>query len=241
MINQRKSAPLSLEDEKSTERFLKFTPCLFVVIFLLFLQTSLISQTCTNDPAQHSTGKFGTCDQSGKGGDPELNRLKNRDLPPNSYKSYTINDIINNIPQDLPTMMRAKWDPAESDDACMYEQQGIVVEGVLLGVKQEGPEACNCRITDQRDYHLWLGPQKGASRADGIVVEISPRLIPQHPSWNQTTLGKFVKQGSKVRISGWLMWDEEHGDQVGKTRGTHWEIHPIHKIEVFTGGKWTEL
>jgi len=35
-----------------------------------------------------------------------------------------------------------------------------------------------------------------------------------------------------VRISGWLMLDPEHPDQLGKTRGTIWEIHPVMKLKV---------
>ncbi len=30
-------------------------------------------------------------------------------------------------------------------------------------------------------------------------------------------------------------------DQVGKTRATLWEIHPILKIEVWSGNRWREL
>ncbi len=41
-----------------------------------------------------------------------------------------------------------------------------------------------------------------------------------------------MQQGSRVRISAWILWGEEHGDQVGKSRGTLREIHPIHRIEV---------
>jgi hypothetical protein len=37
------------------------------------------------------------------------------------------------------------------------------------------------------------------------------------------------------------MLDPEHPDQVGKTRGTIWEIHPVMKIEVEQDGKWVML
>ena len=54
-------------------------------------------------------------------------------------------------------------------------------------------------------------------------------------------LGQIVKKDQRVRISGWLMLDPEHPDQVGKTRGTIWEIHPIMQIEVNQNGQWTPL
>ena len=50
-----------------------------------------------------------------------------------------------------------------------------------------------------------------------------------------------MKKDQRVRISGWLMLDPEHPDQVGKTRGTIWEIHPIMQIEVNQNGQWTPL
>ena len=37
------------------------------------------------------------------------------------------------------------------------------------------------------------------------------------------------------------MMDPEHPDQIGKTRGTIWEIHPITKIEVEQNGGWVTL
>jgi hypothetical protein len=51
----------------------------------------------------------------------------------------------------------------------------------------------------------------------------------------------IVKNKQKVRIRGWLMMDPEHPDQVGKTRGTIWEIHPIMQVETQQGGRWVSL
>jgi hypothetical protein len=42
-------------------------------------------------------------------------------------------------------------------------------------------------------------------------------------------------------MTGWLMFDTDHPDQIGKTRGGRWEIHPITTIEVFSGGRGIEL
>jgi len=219
---------------------LKIISVVSALVFFVCLNSDLSAQ-CTYDPTQHSTGKFDGCPQKGKGGDTSLNKLKNRDEPPNEYKSYTVDQIISDLPQDFPTTKRATWDESESEDACVYEQNGAVVVGYLLNIKREGPEACNCRDSVHRDYHIWLAAQSSDTRDNSVVIEISPRLLDAHPNWNQTAIKKLVKQKSKVRISGWLMWDEEHDNQVGKTRGTHWEIHPVQKIEIRSGGKWVEL
>jgi hypothetical protein len=49
---------------------------------------------------------------------------------------------------------------------------------------------------------------------------------------------RLAHDGTPVRVSGWLMLDPEHPDQVGRTRGTIWEIHPILAIEVRRGDAW---
>jgi len=42
-----------------------------------------------------------------------------------------------------------------------------------------------------------------------------------------------IREQQHVRVSGWLMLDPEHPDQVSKTRGTIWEIHRL------CGSKWS--
>jgi hypothetical protein len=71
-----------------------------------------------------------------------------------------------------------------------------------------------------------------------MVVEISPRLLEAYPNW--PTLAQQAKTGGTlVRIRGWRAWDQEHPEQIGKTRATLWEIHPIHEIDVQdANGHW---
>jgi hypothetical protein len=38
-----------------------------------------------------------------------------------------------------------------------------------------------------------------------------------------------------------MFWDEEYGSEVDNSRGTLWEIHPIHKIEVLQNSDWVDL
>ncbi len=47
------------------------------------------------------------------------------------------------------------------------------------------------------------------------------------PRWTISALKRLAERHERVRISGWLMFDGEHPDQIGKTRGTLWEIHPV--------------
>ena len=73
-----------------------------------------------------------------------------------------------------------------------------------------------------------------------------------HPGWTLDKLRHATQQGDSVRISGWLMFDPEHYDQMyrydpantsksGKYRATLWEIHPITRLEVWRSGRWVSL
>lgn len=81
----------------------------------------------------------------------------------------------------------------------------------------------------------------GRSRADAIIVETTPRVRINHPGWTIGRLCAFVFDGTRVRISGWSMLDPEHPENVGETRATIWEIHPIMRIEFWDGKTWIEL
>jgi hypothetical protein len=128
-----------------------------------------------------------------------------------------------------------------------YEGIPVSVEGYLAGAKVEGPESPNCHGADSkyRDWHIWLTGAPGESRSTSIVVETTPRVRAVHPAWRMAQLRRAVRDTARVRISGWLMLDPEHPEQVGKTRGTIWEIHPIMRIEVQqrggAGSGWSSL
>jgi hypothetical protein len=73
------------------------------------------------------------------------------------------------------------------------------------------------------------------------VVETTPPVRSKHPNWRTDLLGQIARKDQRVRVSGWLMLDPEHPDQVGKTRATIWEVHPVMKIEVFDGDRWADM
>ncbi len=177
--------------------------------------------------------------------DPDLNVLKNRTtVPTDGFKPMHFDDLAQQeVPDGVSKKHRAKW-PEETLTAVKSEEmRAIQVSGFLLKKKLEGPEGPNCHSTDQsdRDFHIWLANTSEDERADAIVVEVTPRVRAEHPNWTSTNLGRLITNKTKVRISGWILLDPEHPDQVGKTRATVWEIHPILKIEVFSTGKWQEF
>jgi hypothetical protein len=191
--------------------------------------------------AEFSTGDFEGCPAQGIGGDPILNMLKNRDIAPARVTSFEFAALTAALPNNLPTAHRKNWSESDASRAGAWESKGVVVEGYLVAISREGPESCNCRRVDRTDIHLWLAAAADAPAADAMITEVIPRLMAAHENWRAKTLDHFVQQHSRVRITGWLMWDEYHAGQIGEHRKTLWEIHPIHKIEVLSGGHWRAL
>lgn len=68
-------------------------------------------------------------------------------------------------------------------------------------------------------------------RKRSIVTEITPRVRAQHPRWTTERLDSLQRARVRVRLSGWLMLDQMHPEQVGRNRSTLWEVHPIMRIE----------
>lgn len=196
------------------------------------------------DSTEYTIGEFEGCPPAGIGGDPDLNRLKNRDREPPAYEPMGLEELLSSRPEaalDAGRALRARWPRAALRAVAPWERRGVAVEAYLHSVRQMGPESCNCGRKDRRDYHVWLVPRPEAEREEALIAEVSPRLLPAHPGWRLRILSRLAKNRPRVRVSGWLMWDGEHPEYLGRTRGTLWEIHPIHRIEVFSGGRWREL
>ncbi len=199
-------------------------------------------------PVQLTTGP---CDAEGRGRngpatDPTTDLRKNRIDIPNEYHSVTLSEILALPWAGLPRR-RSKLQTADSETVARYEGPPVSVEGYFEGAHEEGEETTNCELTthDWHDWHIWLvETQQQATQQDrthAIVVEATPRIRALPTPWALSELQTIVRQRERVRVSGWLMWDPDHPDQVGKTRGTTWEIHPITRIEVARNGVWQVL
>jgi hypothetical protein len=206
----------------------------------------------TPTPAQGSIGAndgkpqpvddyFQGCPPSGDGGDPVLNMFKNR-IDEGHWQPTTVADLLAlTWPSGIERQPHSKWSAADSRVIAEHEDTPVQAEGYLIDVQKQGPETCNCHSVDQVDYHVWLTDDPSKDRTQAVVVEASPRVRSYHPAWTITNIRKIVNNKQKVRISGWLMMDPEHPDQIGKTRGTIWEIHPIMQIETQQNGRWVPL
>ncbi|MBI3843253.1 MAG: hypothetical protein HY292_01315 [Planctomycetes bacterium] len=163
------------------------------------------------------------------------NRLKNRVTTPHA------SDIDEEVTLDA---LRA---PGEDHDR-WSSALAVTIEGYCSDAKGTGAETCNCKKTEARltDTHFEIvsGPNDNGLP---VIAEVTPvwRLIHEHfnlEDWSSTKLRAKYRH-HKVRITGWLFFDEAHlheadntdpGDHVGNPnwRATCWEIHPITSIEV---------
>lgn len=184
---------------------------------------------------------FQSCPARGDGGDSMLNLLKNRtdtaDWQPVAF------DALEKLgwPRGAE---RSRYDSWSRDVRAQIDRDNgipVSIEGYLWGARQQGPESNNCHSTAMVDFHIWLTVGPGQDRTQSIVTEATPRVRVDHPGWTVEALIRIAHNNERVRISGWTMFDPEHPDQVTKTRGTIWEIHPIMKIEVQRNGQWQSL
>jgi hypothetical protein len=184
---------------------------------------------------------FEGCPPSGDGGDPVLNTLKNR-VDEAQWQPTTVQALLDlTWPQAIEGRSRSRWSQADAEAVSRHEGTPVQVEGYLVQAKKMSPETCNCHSVQNVDYHIWLvdDPQKGRERS--VVIETTPRVQSVHYEWTLRRIQQLARDKERVRISGWLLMDPEHPDQIGKTRGTIWEIHPVMQIETFVLGQWTPL
>lgn len=195
---------------------------------------------------------------AGHGGDAELNRHKNRIDESASYFPVDFAEIANlDFPDGVKGTSRSDWSASDKEAIAKNEGIPIVVQGFLAlvnnakpgepkliqGARPEGKESCNCKSEKpkQIDFHIWLLAHATDNRKGAIVVEMTPRVRAHHPTWTVDRLTSLAKNKTPVRISGWLMLDGQHPEQIDKTRAGLWEIHPIMKVEFKQGNTWKTL
>jgi hypothetical protein len=185
-------------------------------------------------------GVFDGCPAGGDGDDQQQDTLKNR-TDSGDWQVTTVGAILAlPVPPNLPAH-RGDWTDADRQAIGQYEGLPLQVAGYLAGSRVEGPESCNCHSATDVDYHLWLVDASGTGREQSVVAEVTPRVRASHPGWTIDQLCALVGDQTQVRVSGWLMMDPVHADQVGQTRGTTWEIHPILAFDIQQNGNWVAL
>jgi hypothetical protein len=201
----------------------------------------------------------------------ERNRRKNRfavDLSVVAVKSFDTAGFLQHVAAfDAETKGKRRKDLSPEQKRRLEIMEAPVVSlTAYLVLAYPGPtESTNCGSLDLHDWHLELfdepidhPPQPGDPTP--IICEITPRTqnaifhagiriqelaaFFRHPDVTYESTGH---KAQKVRLTGYLLWDDEHNDNtkdVGATirsiarnryhnpwRSTAWEIHPVLKIE----------
>jgi len=188
---------------------------LFAFLTLTFPQAALACDPNGIGQAAPNTRKAG------------LNILKNRRAQPIVFRDVSVAEML-----AYPN----------NDDANLEASDAVVLRGQLLDAHHEKVESPNCGA--KHDYHVWIAAidaahpngirltkaQRAYRKKHSVVVELTPNIQDMHPVWG----AKLKRQlaGKNVCITGWLLFDYEHPPQIGKTRATLWEVHPITGIAV---------
>ncbi len=188
--------------------------------------------------------RIGGVGLEGSGGDAELNREKNRIEAPKTFADLRPIDMLA-IPSALLVEAgrekRARWNRAERNYLGREESLGVRLTGYVLHAKESGVESCNGYSDTLRDFHIWIADAPTDDKGSAVIVEMTPRWKSVHPEWQLRELDRLARDRAMVRVTGWLLWDEEHPDEVGKSRGTQWEVHPVTNFEVMKDGVWQPL
>lgn len=183
------------------------------------------------------------CPPEGTSGDPDLNRLMNRvdkgDYQPVSFESL----MALTWPKSVERHMLREWTPSNRAFISQYLGIPVVVEGYIVYLREGPPDGASCVNTGGSNpyWRLYFASDPRAGRVQSLIAESTPQTRFGH-TWTTDLIRSFIMAGRlRVRLSGWLYFDPEHPQDVGRTRATLWEISPVMQIEVFQDGRWNPL
>jgi len=185
--------------------------------------------------------------------DVEKVKLMNRIDGPLKYYEIGFMDLKSlTSPQGILNKKRSAWTPQQKEVVNRNEGIPVVVHGYLLltavngtatGAMPEPPEPCNCSSNNRKqvDFRLWLVNNPDDPQSEAIVAQMTPRVRARHKDWNLKNLTYIARGRFLVRVYGWLLFEDEEQKQLGRSRATLWEIHPIIQIEFRERGEWITL
>lgn len=183
------------------------------------------------------------CPPEGRGGDPQLNVLKNRsdsaEYVPVSFDSLT----SLTWPKSVEGLAMAQWPLSGRQFIEQYAGTPVSVEGYIANARDAAPDPATCSWTNSSylDWHLTFTKNPRDARPQGVLVEVTPRVRMLH-FWTMDVIHSLlIDDHVRVRISGWLYFDPEHAGDVGVTRSTLWEINPVMQIQVLDKNRWVPL
>ncbi len=165
------------------------------------------------------------------------NQRKNRTDLPSGYHAVEFSALTDLDWPHEATTRRDKWTSDQLAQIAPFEGEAITVTGFVVAFRPQGKsgESPNCgeKGEPNTDWHIALVGEFGDKEPEAMVVETTPRIKQHHPNWVPAALESLKGTEDSVRVSGYLLLDPVHKGHLGKYRRTLWEIHPIHRIEVF--------
>lgn len=192
--------------------------------------------------ATPSVATFQGCPPAGQGGDPALNALYNRqdDNPPGGYRVTDIATVmaVPTTPQ-VSGKDRSVWPSADARRVALYEGAAIRTTGWVVAARKGGPSPANCNSDTNRDWYLWIGAGAGDALDTTLMVVVTPRVQASRPGWTDYTMRRLV--GQVVRVSGYLVYDQEPPQFTVDQRATAWELQPVMHLETLYQNQWINL
>lgn len=186
---------------------------------------------------------FNGCPPEGQGGDPELNLLKNR-VDRGAYIPVSLDSILAlTWPKSAELAPMSSWTPAGRAFISQYMGLPVVVEGYIDALREGVADPANCNRSDPRN-HFWrltIIKEPKDRRSQAVIAISTPQTRLGHTWIAEIIRGFLIEARVPVRISGWLYFNPNSPQEIGRTRATLWEITPVMQIEVFQGGRWNPL
>ncbi len=108
---------------------------------------------------------YNGCPPEGDGGDPVLNRNKNR-IDDGNYQPVEFAALLPprlTWPAETERTDHSKWSTAAANQVAQVEGLPVSVIGYLALARKEGPETPNCHSTTDVDFHIWMIDHPGGS------------------------------------------------------------------------------
>lgn len=186
---------------------------------------------------------FDGCPPQGQGGDSRLNLLQNRvdmgDYTPVSFDSL----IALTWPKTVEQKPMKDWSDSARNFIGQYEGIPISVEGYVISVREGYPTPANCNSSNgsNLDWNISFTKNPRDEHSQVVMVVVTPRVRLNH-KWSLDLIRSTIfNNHMKTRFSGWLFFNPDHPQDIGQTRATLWEIHPVTQIEVFQNNRWIPL
>lgn len=183
------------------------------------------------------------CPPEGRGGDEQLNLLKNRS-DPGDYTIVSFDSLTAlTWPKNIERLPMDQWPDASRNFISQYQGTPITVEGYIVRLQEGLPEPADCNWTNSGylDWHLSFTKNARDERSQSLLAEVTPRIRMMHRWTIDSVHSLIMDEHVPVRLSGWLYFDPEHPGDLGVTRVTLWEINPVMQIQVLYKNRWVPL